>query len=501
MYVPSSPDLNEQKLFLDSGRFKLYAVSSISTFLLIVGMLLFIKLNTYFIPYTIFACLTSFYLIVTYVMGFLGKDFDYQNHREILSKWFDRAAKQDLDIYLPICGEENRIIENTWDHVKNLCLRHEGKIEVYVLDDGHSLWAKETAKKFGFHYIDRGTNELKKAGNLRNAFSQTKGEYFIIFDADFCPSANFILNTLPYMYEDENVSIVQTPQFFDVVEGQTLVQKGAGAIQELFYRLIQVNRNTWKGSICVGTNAVYRRKHLEPFGGTAAIGYSEDVRTGFRLQDKGHSIMYIPINLAKGTCPDKWTQFFVQQYRWSMGSLDLFFSKEFWISNLTFAQKLCYLTGMFYYLTTGLSVLFLFAPSIYLMLYKPEYIHWYNLLWSIPSLVLTNIYMRFWQKTKFTFAAVQCRHVSYYSHLFAIKDILLNTAEGWISTGSTVKSNTYRAFLKYGKAHLLLVMFIVVFLSTLRIRQGYEAINFIPLLVLLFYHVLSLHHCFSQEQE
>lgn len=29
--------------------------------------------------------------------------------------------------------------------------------------------------------------ELKKAGNLRNAFSITSGEAIAIFDADFCP--------------------------------------------------------------------------------------------------------------------------------------------------------------------------------------------------------------------------------------------------------------------------------------------------------------------------
>jgi cellulose synthase/poly-beta-1,6-N-acetylglucosamine synthase-like glycosyltransferase len=479
-------------MFLDSGRIKLYFVSSISTLSLLVGMFFFVRLNPWFIPYTVFAALTAFYLIVTYVLGFIGRDFDHLKHRDLLAKWFDRAAGQHLDIYLPICGEPNRILENTWDHVQELVRTHEGVLSVYVLDDGKSPWARDEAKKRCFHYITRENNELKKAGNLRNAFKQTAGEFFVIFDADFCPSRNFLINTLPYMYEEPNTAIVQTPQFFDWDSAQTSVQMGAGAIQELFYRLIQVNRDTWKGSICVGTNAVYRRSHLEPFGGTAPIGYSEDVRTGFRLQDRGHLLAYLPIVLAKGTCPEEWRQFFTQQYRWAMGSLDLLFSKEFWKSKLTRAQKLCYLTGMMYYFTTGVSVVFAFIPSIYLLIYKPEYLHWWNLIWSLPSLLLTNVYMRLWQKTRFTWHAVEARQISYYAHLFALWDTLMNTAEAWVPTGSEAKSKRYPIFVGMAKAHVQIISYAVLGLSCYRMVQGQPFYDFLPLWALLTYHFWAI---------
>ena len=160
---------------------------------------------------------------------------------------------------------------------------------------------------------------------------------------------------MPY-FDDENIAIVQTPQFFSISKDQSWVEKGAAYIQELFYRLIQVNRNHFNGSICVGTCAVYRREALEPFGGTANIAYSEDVHTGFNCVNNGWRILYLPLNLSKGVCPNTLPSFFIQQYRWAMGSLTLLSNKMFWMSNLTVWQKICYLSGMFYYATTGLAI-------------------------------------------------------------------------------------------------------------------------------------------------
>ena len=52
----------------------------------------------------------------------------------------------------------------------------------------------------------------------------------------------------------------------------------------------QVNRDRFEASICVGTCGVYRRAALAPFGGTAAIGYSEGVHTGFNCTQLGYKV-------------------------------------------------------------------------------------------------------------------------------------------------------------------------------------------------------------------
>lgn len=86
--------------------------------------------------------------------------------------------------------------------------------------------------------------ELKKAGNLRYAFTQTSGEAIAIFDADFCPRPDFLNETIPYFGQFPAIGILQTPQFFRYREEQTWVEKGAGVTQEFFYRLVQVTQTS-----------------------------------------------------------------------------------------------------------------------------------------------------------------------------------------------------------------------------------------------------------------
>ena len=82
--------------------------------------------------------------------------------------------------------------------------------------------------------------ELKKAGNLRYAFARTSGEAIAILDADFCPRADFLKETVPYFGHDASIGILQTPQFFRFKKEQTWVEQGAGVTQEFFYRMVQV---------------------------------------------------------------------------------------------------------------------------------------------------------------------------------------------------------------------------------------------------------------------
>lgn len=81
--------------------------------------------------------------------------------------------------------------------------------------------------------------ELKKAGNLRYAFTCTSGEVILILDADFCPRPEFLRETLPY-FMNPSIGIVQTPQYFRWRKEQTWVEQGAAVTQELFYRMVQV---------------------------------------------------------------------------------------------------------------------------------------------------------------------------------------------------------------------------------------------------------------------
>ena len=55
-----------------------------------------------------------------------------------------------------------------------------------------------------------------------------------------------------------------------------------------------------------------------------------------------------------GICPDEPRSYFMQQYRWCKGTVSLVLEKDFWKSNLSFTQKLCFFNGMMYYISTAL---------------------------------------------------------------------------------------------------------------------------------------------------
>ena len=49
------------------------------------------------------------------------------------------------------------------------------------------------------------------------------------------------------MIDNPKIAIVQSPQFFRVDKTQSRVERGAGLVQELFYRIIQIHRDSQLG--------------------------------------------------------------------------------------------------------------------------------------------------------------------------------------------------------------------------------------------------------------
>lgn len=444
MYLPKPPTIKEKYLYLNQNKPLLYGGGVVSLVLLFSGMVLFSTTHWGFWWFLIYAVLVFTYLTISYFIGIFGKSFDYISYSLDVAMYY--VPFKTVDIFLPVCNEPIDILENTWRYVSEITYP-KNLLSIYVLDDGNNPEVEKLAKEFGFHYIVRPDRPyLKKAGNMRHAFKYSSGEFILILDADFCPSSDILISMIPCFKKD--VAIVQSPQFFTIESEQTWIEKGAAFIQELFYRVIQVNRNTWGASVCVGTCAMYRRKALEPFGGTAPIGYSEDLHTGFQVLSAGWKIKYIPINLSKGVCPDTLSSFFVQQYRWAMGSTTLLFSKHFWQTKLPLMTRLCYVSGMFYYSATAISIFISVLPAILIVWFFPDHVLWYNWLFVIPSFIYGTLFLSLWSKFPFGLYVLKARLISYYAHFFAIKDKLFDTKMEWIPTGDprAKKQTKYQSF-------------------------------------------------------
>jgi cellulose synthase/poly-beta-1,6-N-acetylglucosamine synthase-like glycosyltransferase len=447
--LPSPPSQAERGLYLRSGRWLYYGFGALSSGSLMIGMLLFSTQHLLTLGFLPVVVLTMAYLGLSYLVGFLGRDFDYNSHMRLILRPIDAGGWDRLptvDVFLPCAGEPLEVLRNTYRAVLALNYPHD-KIFVHVLDDSTDGAAEHLARVHGFAYIRRpDPGVLKKAGNLRHAFKITRGELILILDADFCPSVNFLVETVPHFQADPKLGILQTPQFFRVLPEQTWVERGASQVQELFYRLIQVSRDRFGGAVCVGTNAVYRRTALEPHG-TAAIAYSEDLHTGIEVLERGWGVKYIPVNLACGISPDALPAFFNQQYRWCMGSFTLFLTKRFWTSPITGAQRLCYLTGMLYYMGTGVGAAVAGIPSLVMVWAFPERLHAWNFAFAIPSLLFGTLFMSAWSKSPWGFYTQRARIVQGYSHLFAMIDKLTGNLMPWQATGASSSRQRFEKFV------------------------------------------------------
>ncbi|HEX8629922.1 MAG TPA: glycosyltransferase family 2 protein [Catenuloplanes sp.] len=374
------------------------------------------------------------------VMGLLletfTRSFDLAGHLELVQRWRPRRYPS-ADIMLPTCGEPLDVLQNTWRYVAEMRARYRGAVKVYVLDDSNRPEVAAMADEFGFRCFTRPHRGwFKKAGNLYHGMCNSSGDFVLVLDADFVPRADMLDETLPYFDADPKLGILQTPQHFRVHEHQTWVERGAAAVQELFYRSIQVARDQHGAVVCCGTNAIYRRAALEDNGGMALIAHSEDIHTGLDLSRLGWKVRYIPIVLASGMCPDEVETFFQQQYRWCMGTLTIVGSSKFWGTRMSLAARLCYLSGLLYYVETAANVFVIPLLGLILCTGVASAISAGTYLFVVPSLIFAFVITPRWHRTPYRVETWSTRLVFGWAHVFAIWDTLRGREMGWNPTGS-----------------------------------------------------------------
>jgi cellulose synthase (UDP-forming) len=426
-----------------------------------------------------------------------SRDFDGDAHRRRVADWW-RASRRcpSVDVFLPICGEDRSVLLNTWRHV--LALDYPN-LTVYCLDDAGDESMRSVAEELGFRYLRRDNpGWFKKAGNLQFAYENSCGEFILILDADFAPRPDFLRETLPYFDAEPDLGIVQTPQFFATSRRQNWLERGAGAVQELFYRVVQVSRADRDAAICVGTCAVYRRAALDSNGGTTLIEHSEDIHTGFDLRRRGWRLRYIPVNLATGLCPDNLSAFFRQQYRWCMGSLGLCTSRKFWSTKLPVRTRMCYLAGFAYYILTALAVITAPLIPLTLSIFFPGRIRLVNYLVLLPALLWLYVVLPIWHRTRFRWETLSVKVTYGWAHAFAILDLIRGKPMAWTATGERGRLHRllwFRAVAALWGAGTGILLVGACLWQV--IRNRHSALQFAPMLALaLLYLAINLRLVF-----
>lgn len=440
MTLPTPPSDVERECYVHRGLMPLMVASGASFVSLMTSQVLFIGLSPWLVLFVPFFSFSVAYYLISILVNIGTPSFDLARHNRLVAE-MRAIAPPSVDVFLPICGEKPEILRNTWHYVAELANHYRGVVHVYVLDDSpadddvHGL-----VDSYGFvHVRRRHRGWYKKAGNLRNGYRRTTGDLILVLDADFAPRADLLDELVPYFVADPTVGVVQSPQFFRVLPEQGWLERGAGAVQELFYRLTQTSRQSHGASICVGSCAVYRRAALDDIGGSTLIEHSEDVHTGFDLSRRGWRLSYVPLPLATGLCPSDRRSFFTQQYRWCSGSMSLLGSTKFWNTPMRLRARLSYLSGFCYYLHTAVfTIVGPLVPLVMLIVF-PEHIRAVNYLLVAPSLIYNLAVVPSWHRCRYRIEAWTAKLLSGWAHTWAVWDILVNRRMGWQPTGAQLR--------------------------------------------------------------
>ena len=454
-YLPQPPDDTERDLYLGPQHRWVVALSFLGYILIVISVTFFVLRRMWAAWLLIPLLISTVGTTVSLFTSSRRRRISLKGHRALVENWMPYSIAS-VDVFLPSAGEDLRVLGNTYHYVSQLAWP--GHLTVYVLDDSARDVVRELAEQHGFVYLSRpNRGHLKKAGNLRYGFQHSRGDFIAIFDADFVPRPDFLFELAPYM-DDPTVSIVQSPQYFDVDRQMNWLQRAAGGTQVLFYRWVQPSRDRSNAAICVGTCALYRRAALNKAGGFAQIGHSEDVHTGVNLMKVGYRIQYVPTLVSKGICPDTFPQFVTQQYRWCTGSMSLLFSRRFHRIRLTFMQRLSYWSGFLYYITTAINVFAIPLPAILMGYFAPSEVRASNYVFVMLALVVRQAIVpviTYERESLFGLARIQMTYSL--SHAVALFDALRARTDSWVATGAAQRSPTARRVLRLARVWLVSV--------------------------------------------
>ncbi|NTW41995.1 MAG: glycosyltransferase, partial [Cellulomonadaceae bacterium] len=342
-----------------------------------------------------------------------------------------------VDVFITTYGEDLETIRRT----VTAAVAMQGQHLTWVLDDGRSDDVRDLAAEIGARYIRRLSKNGAKAGNVNHALSITKGEFFVILDADFVPLPGFLHETVPF-FADAEVAFVQTPQTYGNLNN--LISRGAGYMQAVFYRYIQPGRNRFNAAFCVGTNVIFRRTAIEQVGGMYSDSKSEDVWTSLMLHEQGWRTVYIPMTLAIGDTPETIEAYTKQQLRWATGGFEIMFqhnplSRK---RTLTLDQRLQYTVTATHYLTGLTPLLLLLVPPMQIFFnLTPMNLHLTFAEWALfyGGFYGLQILVAFYTLGSFRWEVLMLATVSFPIYTRALGNAFFKREQAWHVTGSKGK--------------------------------------------------------------
>ncbi len=204
------------------------------------------------------------------------------------------------------------------------------RFEIQVLDDStdetqeicRAKVAELRAEGVDIHYIHRTDRTGFKAGALEHGLQTAKGQFVLVYDADFLPQPDILHETVPF-FADDKVGMVQVRW---------------GHVNRDFSRLTQIQALMLDGHFVIehtarhrsgrffnfnGTAGIWRRAAIADAGGWSHDTLTEDMDLSYRAQLRGWQFVYLPDVVSDAELPVEMNSFKSQQFRWAKGSIQV----------------------------------------------------------------------------------------------------------------------------------------------------------------------------------
>ncbi|MEP6655517.1 MAG: cellulose synthase family protein [Myxococcales bacterium] len=318
------------------------------------------------------------YLVVLVVLAFYGC------HRSVLTYLYYRHADKKpraagtfadlpaVTVQLPLFNEMY-VVERLLESVAQIRYPRD-RFQIQVLDDSTDETREICRRKIAdlavrypeldVEYVHRADRTGFKAGALENGLKTSKGEFVLIFDADFVPLPDVLERTIHH-FVDPRVAVVQcrwdhiNRNFSALTEVQALMLDG-------HFIMEHAGRNrSGRFFNFNGTAGIWRRAAIADAGGWQHDTLTEDMDLSYRAQIRGWRFVYLPEVAAPAELPVEMSAFKAQQFRWAKGSIQVSLKllRTILRSNATFGQK----TEAFFHLTNNLSYPLLVVLSLLLL--------------------------------------------------------------------------------------------------------------------------------------
>jgi cellulose synthase/poly-beta-1,6-N-acetylglucosamine synthase-like glycosyltransferase len=327
---------------------------------------------------TISGLVVGTYLAVLLVLAIYGVhrtflvSLYYRNRHKRPKPLGSFAELPAVTVQLPLFNEMY-VVERLLDSVAAIRYPRD-RFQIQILDDSTDETqeickrkVEDLARRFPdleveyIHRVDRGGF---KAGALQNGLRTAKGEFVLIFDADFLPLPDILERSIHH-FSDPQVAVVQcrwehvNRDFSALTEVEALMLDG-------HFIMEHAGRN-WSGRFFNfnGTAGLWRRAAIADAGDWQHDTLTEDMDLSYRAQLRGWKFVYLPEIAAPAELPVEMSAFKAQQFRWAKGSIQV--AKKLLPtilrSNVGFAQKV----EAFFHLSNNIAYPLLLLLSILLL--------------------------------------------------------------------------------------------------------------------------------------